>query len=84
MVVSVVAIETDDILSTYPLPQSGELSAFFSEHTTYDCFDMNASDAPAENLELSKGHMIRGWINQLRLSLLLLYKPFSTVPGGVF
>lgn len=86
MVVRVLAISTNDILSTYPLPHSGELSAYFDEHNVNDSFDNDSSgdlgtSAPAEKSELLKGHMMRGWINQMH-SLILYnnFKIISTVP----
>lgn len=62
MVVGVLAISTNDILSTYPLSHSGEPSAHFDQHSINGSFDNDASgdlgaSAPAEKLELSKGYI---------------------------
>lgn len=57
MVVSVLAISTNDILSTYPLPHSGELSALFDESGLDGSFDIDATGGPAEKVELSTGHV---------------------------
>lgn len=86
MVVSVLAISTNDILSTYPLPHSGELSAYFDEHNVNDSFDNDASgdlgaSAPAEKSELSKGHISRGdKLNRFVLFCTFISKPLLMVP----
>lgn len=57
MVVSVLAISTNDILSTYPLPHAGELSAFFDESSMGDSFDIDATGDAADIVEPSTGYI---------------------------
>lgn len=57
MVVSVLAIGTDDILSTYPLPHAGELSALFDEANMTGSLDIVATSGPEEELQLSTGYI---------------------------
>lgn len=57
MVVSVLAISTNDILSTYPLPHAGELSALFDESSLDGSFDFATTGDTAEKVELSTGYI---------------------------